>query len=218
MQAPSLLKFKCLLGHVVHFQLSAAQFSFLLHLWPQWCFLQEPVSIFFYLSKGKRGLIKASGVYFLFFVFFSKLQEPTRTLHTVTVLVVLHERFICPPLPAWSGSSTQGSKSELKQANLPNNKLYVKIKLLWDEQSCRFRWQLIIFSLPFDTSSFYRSFKCAEHISIFTGTPWHTVSWVPSAFYSNNKVQGLISTSFFFSFLNEHDRNRSIVYITDPTI
>lgn len=196
MQAPSLLKFKCLLGHVVHFQLSAAQFSFLLHLWPQWCFLQEPVSIL-----GKRGLIKASGGYFLYFFFsfsfFSKLQEPTRTLHTVTVLVVLHERFICPPPPsAWSGSSTQGSKSELKQANLPNNKLYFTIKLLWDEQSCRFRWQLIIFSLPFDASSFYRSFKYAEHISIFTGTPWHTVSWVPSAFYSNNKVQGLISTSF----------------------
>lgn len=185
MQAPSLLKFKCLLGHVVHFQLSAAQFSFLLHLWPQWCFLQEP-------RRLQEGIFSI----FFSFSFFSKLQEPTRTLHTVTVLVVLHERFICPPPSAWSGSSTQGSKSELKQANLPNNKLYFTIKLLWDEQSCRFRWQLIIFSLPFDASSFYRSFKCAEHISIFTGTPWHTVSWVPSAFYSNNKVQGLISTSF----------------------
>lgn len=194
MQAPSLLKFKCLLGHVVHFQLSAAQFSFLLHLWPQWCFLQEPVSIL-----GKRGLIKASGGYFLYFFFLFFFLQTTRTYKNTSY----SDCFSCfaweiymPPPSAWSGSSTQGSKSELKQANLPNNKLYFTIKLLWDEQSCRFRWQLIIFSLPFDASSFYRSFKCAEHISIFTGTPWHTVSWVPSAFYSNNKVQGLISTSF----------------------
>lgn len=200
MQAPSLLKFKCLLGHVVHFQLSAAQFSFLLHLWPQWCFLQEPVSMFFYLSKGKRGLIKASQVYLLSFFFF--FLQTTRTYKNTSYngcfSCFAWEIYMLPPTPplAWSGSGTQGSKSELKQTNLPNNKLYIMIKLLWDEQSCRFRWQLIIFSWPFDTSSFYRSFKCAEQISIFTGTPWHTVSWVPSAFYSNNKVQGLISTSF----------------------